>query len=239
MSFDLTSLVSHWKLDEASGDALDAHGSHNLTDTNTVGSAAGKIGNARDFEDANSEYFVIADHADFSAGSSDFTVTAWVKAESLPGENKRILCKINNAVTLLEYDLFYWGASSTKFAWYIKGSGDFLVDSVVPSTGTWYFVVAWYNATTHEQGIQVNNGTASTGTVIGSPSDTAAPFCIGSVDGLATTFWDGLIDEVNFWRRLLTDDEKTALYNGGAGLAYPFDGGGGGGTDTLMGAICL
>ena len=33
---------------------------------------------------------------------------------------------------------------------------------------------------------------------------------------------DGLMDEFGIWSRVLTDPEITALYNGGAGLAYPF-----------------
>ncbi len=36
-----TSLVSYWNLNEPSGNALDAHGSNDLTDTNTVTNAAG------------------------------------------------------------------------------------------------------------------------------------------------------------------------------------------------------
>ncbi len=38
---------------------------------------------------------------------------------------------------------------------------------------------------------------------------------------------DGIVDEVGLWSRALTIAEVTALYNAGAGLAYPFDGGGG------------
>ena len=37
----------------------------------------------------------------------------------------------------------------------------------------------------------------------------------------ASRYWDGLIDEVGFWKRILTAQEKTNLYNAGAGLAYP------------------
>jgi hypothetical protein len=34
----------------------------------------------------------------------------------------------------------------------------------------------------------------------------------------------GLIDEVGIWSRALTGAEVTSLYNGGAGLQYPFTG---------------
>lgn len=35
-------------------------------------------------------------------------------------------------------------------------------------------------------------------------------------------YFDGVLDEFGVWERTLTSDERTALYNGGAGLAYPF-----------------
>ena len=63
----LTNLVSYWKLDEASGNALDAHGTNTLTDSNTVTSAAGKIGDSRHFTRTVPEYFTIADNASLSA----------------------------------------------------------------------------------------------------------------------------------------------------------------------------
>jgi len=38
----------------------------------------------------------------------------------------------------------------------------------------------------------------------------------------ALVIFDGNIDEVGIWDRILTTDEITELYNAGAGLAYPF-----------------
>ena len=75
-------LISVWEMDEASGDAIDAHGSNDLTDTNTVAAAAGKINGARDFETGNSECFLLADNTDLSMGDIDFSITAWVQLES-------------------------------------------------------------------------------------------------------------------------------------------------------------
>src|SRR6056300_304684 len=50
-----TDLVSFWKLDEASGTRVDAFGSNDLTDNNTVGQGTGTVyANAADFERSNS-----------------------------------------------------------------------------------------------------------------------------------------------------------------------------------------
>lgn len=40
--------------------------------------------------------------------------------------------------------------------------------------------------------------------------------------------WIGMMDEIGTWTRALSPAEITTLYNAGAGLAYPFGGGGGG-----------
>ena len=48
-----TNLIAYWKLGEASGTRSDSKGSNNLTDNNTVTSAAGKWGTAGQFTAAN------------------------------------------------------------------------------------------------------------------------------------------------------------------------------------------
>src|SRR6056300_583443 len=84
-------LVSFWKLDEASGTRVDAFGSNDLTDNNTVGQATSLTGvpytEGADFERGNTEYLSITDasQSGLSPLSSDFSVSVWVKFESLPG----------------------------------------------------------------------------------------------------------------------------------------------------------
>src|SRR5690606_38146388 len=76
-------LISYWKLDEASGNAVDAHGSNTLTETSgTIDAATGKINGGRDFEAIDTEYFTCADNAGLSAGDVDFTIAGWVNLES-------------------------------------------------------------------------------------------------------------------------------------------------------------
>lgn len=218
------SLISYWKLDESSGNAIDSHGSNELVETaGTIAATTGKINGARDFEDGDTEYFTIADNASISTGDIDFTFCCWINAESLAAQG-RIIAKINAAVTVLEHQLFYSTVSSRfRFQVFngtsVVGTADW---SAAPSTATWYFIVCWHDAAANTINIQVNDGTPVSNATTGAPADTAAAFSIGSLEGLAGSYWDGLIDEVGFWKRTLTSGERTSLYNGGAGLAYPF-----------------
>lgn len=214
-----TGLISWWSLDETSGNRADSHGSNTLTDNNTVLSAAGKQGNAADFERDNTEYLSIVDNAGLSTGDIDFTVGGWVKNESLTNTNTVIAKRDDSDY---EYSL---GTSNTgpnhQFFFQINAPVTVYEGNAI-STGVWYFVVAWHDATNDLIYIQVNNGTAASQATGGSaPSDTTAPFIIGNNNVSATPRpHDGLIDELFFYKRILTADERTWLYNAGAGRAY-------------------
>lgn len=216
-------LVSYWRLGEVSGSRSDAVGSNTLADNNTVTQADGKLGKAAQFTAANSEYLSIADNASLSTGDIDFTFCAWVYADSLAAD--RIIIGKTNLSTLGEYFLAF-SNSSGRFRFAIQNAGTFVtVDATIlgaPSTATWYFIVGWHDSVANTVNIQVNNGTADSGTTGATvPADSAQPFHIGA-DSTPTTFWNGRVDAVGFWKRVLTAAEKTALYNGGLGRAYPF-----------------
>ena len=63
-------------------------------------------------------------------------------------------------------------------------------------------------------------GTAATGG--GDANDTGEAFLIGASEGSGSVgrYWDGLIDEVCVWSRVLTADERSFLYSAGSGVTY-------------------
>lgn len=223
----LDDLISYWKMDEASGDALDAHSTNDLTDTNTVAAGTGIINGGRDFEVGNSEYFNLADNAALSVGNIDFTFTAWVKLESKVADSSIVGKGGEND---LPYNLD-WGTTADRFRFRVSSATGFtnLTTATAnnlgsPSLATWYFIVAWHDATANTINIQVNNGTADSAAYSAGSYDDTGAFRIGSFP-FYNNYFDGLIDEVGFWKRILTTDEKTDLYNSGAGLSYDDFGG--------------
>lgn len=221
----IDNLISYWKMDEASGDALDAHSTNDLTDTNTVAAGTGIINGARDFEANNNEYFTHVDNAALSTGDIDFTVQAWVKLETEPGVME-IVSKWGALITSAEYTMYYNG---DRFNFTIGNgvtSGAVTADNFgAVATGVWYLLHAWHDAGNNLVGISVNAGTANTLSWALGVLDSTEPFRIGAGSGTPINFFDGLIDEVGFWKRVLSSDERTSLYNAGAGLAYPFSSG--------------
>lgn len=216
-------LVAYWKLNEESGTRVDSVGSNDLADNNTVLYGTGKIGNAADFEDTQSEFLDIADNADLSTGDIDFSGSIWVNIES--GGLAHIIGKGEETPDTIEWWVWLGGDNKPNFA--ISDDGDVMSDiaawgsALTVDGSTWYHIAFYHDATGDEIGIIVNDGTpVTTATGGDAPTDRAGPFQIGFIDG--TTYFDGLIDEAGFWKKVLSSAEITALYNNGDGLTYPF-----------------
>lgn len=223
-------LVCYWRMEEASGTRVDQVSGRDLTDNNTVTSNTGRQGNAAQFTRANSEYLSSVSHADLSPGDTDFTFQAWVYLDSKPsGSQMRIIDKYY--IGSKEYTLLYL-QSSDKFgiAFSSDGSADsvYLETTGTVTTGTWYCVHFWHDSVNNQIGISVNAGTADTTGYSGGVYQGTSEFCIGRTSGPTNYhYWDGRIDEVALWSRVLTGAERTELYNGGAGLSYSELSGGG------------
>ena len=56
----------------------------------------------------------------------------------------------------------------------------------------------------------------------GIPFDGDSPFRIGMM-GTSNQIWNGAVNGLGFWKRVITQEEINKLYNNGYGLAYPFD----------------
>jgi len=221
-------LISYWKLDEASGTRYDSHGTNDLADNGTVTSATGKLGAAGDFEVDNIEYLSIASNSSLNTGDIDFTFSAWVRLES-KGANRFIIAKDHITSGQREYALYY-SSVADRFRFELHSATDSATNVTAnalgsPALSTWYFIVAWYDSAADMMYIQVNNGTVNSAAKGTLQAGSSAEFRIGArqYTGLVQPF-DGLIDEVGFWKRVLTSDERTQLYNSGSALPYPFDG---------------
>lgn len=218
-------LIALWELEEASGTRVDAHGSNDLTDNNTVGQGTGKVGNCADLELSNNESLSIADNPSLSCGDIDFTAAAWVNFES--AGTMHVMGKWETAAGQAEWRCLSLASNFTFRIASAPGAENAVsATSVTISTGTWYFVVVWHDSVANTMNIQVNNGTVHSQAHSAGVQDSTASFRIGMNDA-GLNVLDGLIDQVGFWKRVLTSDERTELYNSGDGLAYSAMGGGG------------
>lgn len=222
----LTGLISYWKLNEASGTRADSVGSNNLTDNNTVTRVLGKQSGAAQFVLANTEYLSVASNSSLQVGNEPFCICGWVYL-STNATTQSLFSKYNtssNRQFLVDYV-----TGTNRFRFVVSPDGSATVTQVyannfgAPSTGTWYFICAWHDSVGDTVNIQVNNGTADSAAFVGGVFPTGnGDFTIGSNSG-GGSYLNGYADEIGFWKRLLTTEEKTRLYNSGNGITYPFN----------------
>lgn len=220
----IDNLAAFWDFEDLDfTDTNDVHGTSHLTNNNIVVTAAGKVGLAADFETDSSQNLSVGDNAALSMGDIEATFVAWVQLESAPGTPKMtVLAK--DSGTSGEYYLQYNGGTS-RFELTVCGASAFgSLTAVVgnnfgaASLATWYFLVAQHDPVANTIALSINNGTPNSAAHSAGIFDGTGTFRIGG-DSFAENF-DGLVDQVGIWKRLLTGAEITWLYNSGAGRSY-------------------
>lgn len=175
--------------------------------------------NAAQFASANSEYLSHASNTDLQTGDVDFTFAFWVLLDSLTGD-RQFVSKDTN--TGREYTVQYRAGTGFRGTVFMGGVDKIATASFTPTVTAWYLVCFWHDATANTVNISVNNG-ATNSTATGGALDaaTATEFNLGRrpYPGFQE-YLSGRMQNVGFWKRVLTGAERTALYNGGAGVNY-------------------
>ena len=221
-------IVAFWKLDEADGATrADAAGPNDLADNATVTKIAGKVGFGAHFARASNQYLSLADNVALSGSDRDISMSVWLYMDSKPVTSMDIITKFLPGTNQREYAL-WWDVGSDRFKFYVDPDGTAGSFTIVvannfgaPSLNTWYNVIIWHDATANTINITVNDGTADSVSHTTGIFNGTAEFRIGA-RGDDVEFWDGRIDAAGFWDKVFTAQEKTDLYNGGAGLEHPF-----------------
>ena len=232
-----TNLVAYWNLDETSGvntyDSTDNNYDGSIFNSPTLGST-GILGTSYSFTKANSHYIRLG-HEETLMGTSDWSFQAWIN--------------VNTLSTTFYGIAGFWNANGT---WYLTkwnndriccrtGFGgnniDVLSNDVITTNNWYHIVVTWDRDTSvmmYVNGIlQTDMKSISAWSTTSVGGDATHPFHIGQIGNPGSYsgfYFDGRIDEVALWNRLLTQEDVTALYNNGEGLTYPF-------TSTLFNAL--
>lgn len=151
------------------------------------------------------------------------TVTAWIRGATFPGAYNTVICKAEAATR-------YWimlVKSNGKMAYYVYASNVVSADGTgafTLSTGRWYFVAMSYSASAGLAGY-VDGVLDATAAANGAPTTGSTFANIGShyqafLDGSSGRFFNGLIDDVKIYNRVLTQHEIRQVYQLGRGGMY-------------------
>lgn len=217
----LNSLESYWSLDEASGARADSVGENNLTDTGSVAGEAGINNNGASFT-GDAKSLSIADNDSVRAApATSFEFVLWFRQ---PAAAFGILLSKWGAPSL-EYGLEIYSTGRVQFSVQLPDNSTIINASTAVGAApadAWHIVFCGYDAALDQTFVRVDGGATrySATTIGGAVRASNAPFSIGS---RGTNYFTGLIDEVLYYKdRALTDDDRLALYNSGAGRFYPF-----------------
>jgi hypothetical protein len=215
-------LIAYWPMDTPGAFSPDVvSGQHVLlVSGDPLTTTSGKVGDTTVFTAAGQDIFYAKHHADLP-GDYSFSFSCWVYLTN-KGATKDFISR--------------WGASTQFIIGYVTGTDRFrfvvrnaanTANPIVyannlgsPSLNTWYHLVCWYDDAAETINIQVNNGTVdSLSHTVGVNTSTDNVYIGGraQIDSANAN-----LDEIGYWKRTLTSDERVALYNGGAGIPYPF-----------------
>lgn len=229
-----TNLAAYWKLNESSGNAADSSGSSTLTNYGTATYAAGKVNNGVSLASASTQYLACADNVALSI-TGDLSISAWVKPATAPSESRMTIAskfEASGTTNQRSWWLQYRETGGTKMIeMSVSADGstrDVVTINVDLGTGVWKHIVWTYTAATSKYNLYID-GTATGGEQTGTRTsiyDSTADFALGVYNDAADKagLFNGMIDEVGVWSRVLSSTEVAALYNSGNALPYPFNG---------------
>jgi len=219
-----TNLAGHWTMDPAdisweNGTMADISGNGNKGSfagglATTTAPVAGKIGQALDFEDSNTQY------VDLGTGINPTAITysIWVKVESFANSYNAALVRNNSTDSIYSG---IWVKSNGKLGIFNIANGNVGYDGTgtyTLQTGTWYHLAYTYDSTNGLRSY-VNGNLDKSIAANGNLNTTAVTLNIGGPGARSfDEYWDGLLDEARVYSRALSVAEIKRLYNMGGGL---------------------
>jgi hypothetical protein len=210
-------LVHYWKFDELSGDAADSVGSLTLTNTNTVTYVSGLINNGANFVRVTDQKLATTTDI-FGSTLTAYSINLWTKIVTAPtsGNLSRFAFQLDTPGFFV---ISYFNDAGTLKIRCETPTQD-LRYTVTLSTVAYTMVTFTWDGTDIILYVNASN-VATVGETTTDTTGTTG-FCLGNQNN-ANTGLTGIMDEVGFWaQRAISSSEVTSLYNGGAGLAYPF-----------------
>jgi len=206
-------LLEYWTLDNTRNGTL---GAINMSTTGTpAGFTSAIISDGLIFPGVSGRFNTFSYNTAVPAG----TIAFWYKSTGDgTGSFHRVIAKTQVGVT--DRIVIGFNNYGRRPSFNLSDTSIVLEGSDVSTRDVWYHHVITWNGTSI---IWYINGVAAY-TVSSSLTllSNSTAFTVGGWSGNSTQQPAGVIDEMGFWLRALTSGEAAQLYNGGAGLTYPF-----------------
>lgn len=202
-------LISYWEMEDSSGGIVDSHGENDgVENGNPTYSQTGIIEDAIEF-DGTGDYFEVGD-TPFDI-TNKLSISIWIKPDNFD-HNQMPISK-----SYLAYEILI---KATSVHFYL--SGNELYGTFSLSTAAWNHIVVTYdeNGGDDNKIIYIDGSKLISETQAGAIATNAYDLTFGKRPTQANYDYDGFIDEVGVWDRILSPAEVSDLYNGGDGISY-------------------
>lgn len=232
-------VTAHYRLNEAANtdNAVDAHGAMTLTRQSTPAVIGGKIAGARWLTPSGPRLFLRTNETALQVQPGSFSWCGWYFPR-VSQIDFYLVSKGNLQADAFEYRLFDIAGANLMWA----AGGAAIVTSPIGTTpGVWNFLAATQDVAAGQIKLSVNGAPFLTAPISTTAANTH-PFVLGGYWHATLNYQnpglDGYLDSWSYFKGYaLTQDDVTALYNGGTGLDYPFTvaAGGAGKARSLLG----
>lgn len=179
-------MVAGWRMDGASDESeTDPIGSNDLSNIQSVGSAAGILSSARTFNGVD-QYLSCPSSVDLQIGGGDFLIAAWVKVLAFVEDHNSPIANKGS-----EYSFRLDNAHRPAFT-----SESFEINhSSAVSEGEWTLCVGWLSLSTNHCTVSLNGVIEAAGNTPHTPgSPGSSDFLVGAITS-DNEFFNGLIDD--------------------------------------------
>jgi len=185
-------------------------------------SVAGKINTALNFNGSD-DHVDIADDDIYSP--TDMSISLWMKADTLASDG---LYMAFSKFGITDYRDWYIAAydddsdGDCQIRCYVENTNDdgaTVQGTTTLSTGTWYNIIATYDGSTGVLNAYLNNSSEGTDTssAYGVHNSTAGVMIGARYPASPERFFDGAIDDIRVYDKILTVNERAEIYNSGSG----------------------
>lgn len=206
-------LRAYYKLEDVNDSSANGY---NLTNGGTATFTPGLHANALTLN-GSSQYLVATSNLGITGTTNNFSGVAWIKLAGAPANNTAqefIYLQIINGSNRYFYRVEYYNNAGTMQINHFRGT-----HNVTLTTGTWYHIAYTVNTSNnwvfYLNGVALGNGTAADFTTAGT---NANQFGVGIAypnSSGKTWYFNGQIDDVGIFNRVLTAAEILDIYAGG------------------------
>ncbi len=206
------SLKGYWRLDEEEGEAIDHSGEENNgTVIGDINRGTTGVFSSQAFSfDGNDDKIDVGKL--LQNGSDEITISAWILHTN--SEDDRVICKSTG--TAIQDHIYSLGVTGNTVRIRLKAenSSDDNYDATSYNIGEWQHTAFTYNGSSLD--IYINGVKQANYSMNGSIAASEQETIIGNVNMKDGRYFDGKIDEVQVYKRGLSEQEVKGLYFSGS-----------------------